>query len=273
MGDDKGLVEFTDVTQWSPSGPLAKLKVESFAGNIVARGGEAAAVVATIRVKAKDEEEAKNLFEKVELGWKEKNDKATVKADFKKALADLFSGDRVRVDFDITIPAAATLELGFGAGDVTAMGIAALSANIGSGNIESDAPSILGKCGNSRIHALKPVYLDLDVGNGGVRVDDGAALETFKFNAGNGEVWLETARLHETAAYKFKMGNGTFYFGFGRKPTNCLITINSLASDLKTAVAFNKDGGKMYYQDGEPKAKITIDAAHSKAEFAVKEAS
>lgn len=228
----------TDITEWSPDGPISELRLSSFVGDIVARAGEQTLVVATVKARAKNAADAKNLFDKVELTFDEKDGKAHVKADMTKSILDLFRGAKVWVDFDVTVPADVPFVASYGTGKLATEGIARVGAN--GGNLK-------------------------------VFVDEADALEKFRLNVGNGAVELKQARLPENADYAFNFGNGKVSAEFGRKPTDCLIKIESLAGKLDTDIPFDKKGTTMVYADGEAKANVKINAAHSEVEIKVKE--
>lgn len=261
----------TDITEWSPEGPINELKLSSFVGNVVARAGEQTLVVATVKARAKKAEEAKKLFEKVELSFDEKDGKAYVKADMTKSIVELFRGARVWVDFDVTVPADVAFVASYGTGKLTTEGIARVGANGGNGKVETDGASVDVNLGNGKVLSRGARELDVNGGNLKVSVDDADALEKFRFNVGNGAVDLTLERLPENADYAMNFGNGKVSARFGRKPTDCLIKIESLAGKLDTDLPFDKKGTTMVYADGEAKANVKVNAAHSKVEIKVKE--
>ena len=268
MGEERR--EFTDTTQWSPTGPYKVLKVSDFAGNVTARVGEPAAVVATIRVRASDEAEARELFGKVETAFKERGDRAEARAEFRRGVLDVFAGGKVTCDFDLTLPAGITLEVTLGAGRLETRGVPTVNVNLGHGDVDADAPRLLGKVGNGSVNGARPTYVDLDVGNGAVTFASAAALATLKLNMGNGAVTLPIGVLAEGADFKITLGNGSVTAAFDAPPTDCLVEVEALASDLRTDVPFNKEGGKLTFAAGEPRAKIKIKAAHVNVVFTTK---
>lgn len=261
----------TDITEWSPEGPISELKLSSFIGNIVARAGEQTLVVATVKARAKKAEEAKKLFEKVELSFDEKDGKAYVKVDMTKSILELFRGAKVWVDFDVTVPADVAFVASYGTGKLTTEGIARVGANGGNGKVETDAAYVDVNLGNGKVLSRGARELDVNGGNLKVSVDAADALEKFRFNVGNGAVDLKLERLPENADYAMNFGNGKVSARFGRKPTDCLIKIESVAGKLDTDLPFDKKGTTMVYADGEARANVRINAAHSKVEIKVKE--
>lgn len=261
----------TDITEWSPDGPISELRLSSFVGDVVARAGEETLVVATVKARAKNAADAKNLFDKVELTFDEKDGKAHVKADMTKSILDLFRGAKVWVDFDVTLPADVPFVASYGTGKLATEGIARVGANGGNGKVETDAAYVDVNLGNGKLLSRGARELDVNGGNLKVFVDEADALEKFRLNVGNGAVELKQSRLPENADYAFNFGSGRVSVEFGRKPTDCLIKIESLAGKLDTDIPFDKKGTTMVYADGEAKANVKINAAHSKVEIKVKE--
>jgi len=261
----------TDITEWSPDGPISELRLSSFVGDVVARAGEDTLVVATVKARAKDAADAKNLFDKGELTFDEKDGKAHVKADMTKSILDLFRGAKVWVDFDVTLPADVPFVASYGTGKLATEGIARVGANGGNGKVEPDAAYVDVNLGTGKLLSRGARELDVNGGNLKVFVDEADALEKFRLNVGNGAVELKQSRLPENADYAFNFGSGRVSVEFGRKPTDCLIKIESLAGKLDTDIPFDKKGTTMVYADGEAKANVKINAAHSKVEIKVKE--
>jgi hypothetical protein len=261
----------TDITEWSPEDPINELKLSSFVGNVVARAGEQTLVVATVKARAKKAEEAKKLFEKVELTFDEKDGKGHVKADMTKSILDLFRGAKVWVDFDVTVPADVAFVASYGTGKLSTEGIARVGANGGNGKVETDAANVDVNLGNGKVLSRGARELDVNGGNLKVFVDDAEGLDEFRFNVGNGAVDLTLVRLPENADYAMNCGNGRVSLRLGRKPTNCLIKIESLAGKLDTDLPFDKKGTTMVYADGEARANVKINAAHSNVEIKIKE--
>jgi hypothetical protein len=261
----------TDITQWSPDGAVKELKLGNFVGDVVARVGERTLVVATVKARAKNAGEAKKLFDKVELTFEEKDGVAHVKADMTKSIFDLIRGAKVRVDFDVTVPADVAFAASYGTGNLNTEGVARVTANGGNGKVETDAAYADVNLGNGKLHSRGARELEVNGGNLRVSVDDAESLEKFRFNVGNGGVDLKLKRLPENADYAMNFGNGKVSAQFGRKPTDCLIKIESLAGKLDTDLPFDKKGTTMVYADGEAKAKVMVNAAHSKVEIKIKE--
>jgi hypothetical protein len=262
---------YTDITEWSPEGAIAELRVNNFVGDIAVRAGEHAFVVATIKARAKDAAAAKKLFEKVEMTFDERDGKAAVKADITKSLLDIFRGARVSVDFDVTLPADAAFVASYGTGKLTTEGVATVRASGGNGKVETDAGRVDVNLGNGKLSSRGARDLTVNGGNLRLYLEEADGLEKFHFNAGNGKVELNAARLAENADYAVNLGNGKLVAAWGRKPTDCVIKIESLAGSLETDIPFDKKGTTMVYADGEPKASVKINAAHSKVVITVKE--
>ncbi len=261
----------TDITQWSPDGPINELKLSSFVGDVVARAGERTLVVATVKARAKKAGEAKKLFDKVELTFDEKDGVAHVKADMTKSIFDLIRGARVWVDFDVTLPADVAFVASYGTGKLSTEGIARVAANGGNGKVETDAAYADVNLGNGKLVSRGARELEVNGGNLRVSVDGAEALQKFHFNVGNGAVDLKLERLPENADYAMNFGNGKVSAEFGRKPTDCLIKIESLAGKLDTDLPFDKKGTTMVYANGDARANVIVNAAHSKVEIKVKE--
>jgi hypothetical protein len=263
--------EFTDITQWSPRGSIAELKIDSFIGGIKARAGDATLVVATIRARGRDADAAKKLFEKVKLTFEEEDGKACVKADVTRGIFDLFRGAKVKVDFDVTLPADVPLVANYGTGPLTTTGVAAVTANFGNGNVETDAARVELNMGNGKVLSRGARELDVNGGNVRVSLERAEGLEKFKFNGGNGRVDAVMTRLAENADYALNLGNGNVHLELGRKPHDCLITFEALSTKLETDLPFDKKGTKMTYADGEPKARVDVNAANVKAAIKIEE--
>jgi hypothetical protein len=263
--------EFTDITQWSPRGSITELKIDSFIGGIKARAGDATVVVATVRARGRDADAAKKLFEKVKLTFDDDRGKVRVKADMMKGIFDLFRGARVRVDFDVTLPADVPFVANYGTGPLTTSGIAAVSANFGNGNVETDAERVELNMGNGRVASRGARELDVNGGNVRLSLEGAEALEKFKFNGGNGRVDAVMTSLAENAEYALNLGNGNVHLELGRKPHDCVITFEALSTKLETDLPFDKQGAKMTYADGEPKARVDVNAANVKAVIKIEE--
>jgi hypothetical protein len=263
--------EFTDITEWSPEGPITELKIDNFVGNTKVRAGEETLVVATARVRTKDAETAKEFFDKVDLTFDEKKGKAHIKADVTKGILDLFRVRKVSVDFDVTMPADALFKTALGTGSVETEGIETVAGDIGNGKVVTDGADVNLNLGNGKVRSDGPRKLELDIGNGKVYVGDAEMLEFLRTNFGNGKVKLDAERLHENADYELNFGNGKLSFEFAAKPTDCEIKINALAGNVGGDLPFNRKGGTWTYEDGEPKARVKISAAHGRVEIAVKE--
>jgi hypothetical protein len=261
----------TDITEWSPDGPVGELRLSSFVGDVVARAGEQTLVIATVKARAKKVADAKKLFDKVELTFDEKDGKAHVKADMTKSILDLFRGAKVWVDFDVTVPADVPFVASYGTGKLATEGIARVGANGGNGKVETDAAYVDVNLGNGKL--LSRGARELEVNGGNLKVFVGGAddLQKVRLNVGNGFLELKQALLPENADYAFNFGSGKVSAEFGRRPTDCLIKIESLAGKLDTDVPFDKKGTTMVYADGEAKANVKINAAHSNVEIKVKE--
>jgi hypothetical protein len=268
---EEGAAVVTDITEWSPEKPISELRVNGLVGNIVARAGEQTLVVATVKAQAKKAEDAQKLFDRVELSFDEIDGKAEVKADMTKSIFDLFRGAKVWVDFDVTAPADVPFAATYGTGKLTTRGIARIGANGGNGKIETDARHVDINLGNGKVLSRGPHDLDVNGGNLKLQIDDAEGLESFDFNVGNGAVDLVVERLPENADYVLNCGNGKLSLRLGRKPTNCLIKIESLAGKLDTDLPFDKKGPTMIYTDGEARANVKINAAHSNVEITIKE--
>lgn len=262
---------FTDITEWSPEGAIGELRISNFVGDITARAGDSTLVIATIKARAKDAATAAKLFEKVELAFDEKGGKAHVKADMTKSILDIFRGAKVSVDFDVTLPADAAFVSSYGTGKLTTEGVATVRASGGNGSVETDAGRVDVNLGNGKLSSRGARDLKVNGGNLRLYVDEADGLEKFHFNAGNGKVELSAARLAEKANYAVNLGNGKLVATWGRKPTDCVIKIESLAGSLETDIPFDKKGTTMVYADGEPKAKLKVNAGHSKVVITVKE--
>ena len=263
--------EFTDITQWSPRGSITELRIDSFIGGIKARAGDATLVVATVRARGRDADAAKKLFEKVKLTFEEEGGKARVKADMMKGIFDLFRGAKVKVDFDVTLPADIPLVANYGTGPLTTKGIAAVNANFGNGNVETDAARAELNMGNGKVVSRGARELDVNGGNVRLSLEGADGLDKFKFNGGNGRVDAVMTRLPENADYALNLGNGNVYLELGHKPHDCLITFEALSSKLETDLPFDKEGTKMTYADGEPKARVNVNAANVKAVIKIEE--
>jgi hypothetical protein len=242
----------TDITEWSPDGPIDQLKL-------------------TVKAREKKAEDSKKLFDKVELTFDERDGVAHVKADMKKSIFDLIRGAKVWVDFDVTVPADVGFVASYGTGKLNTEGIARVVANGGNGKVETDAAFVEVNLGNGKLLSRGAREVEINGGNLRVFVVDADALEKFRFNAGNGAVDLKLERLPENADYAMNFGSGKVSVEFGRKPTNCLIKIESLAGKLDTDVPFDKKGTTMVYADGAPRANVKVNAAHSKVKIKVKE--
>ncbi len=169
------------------------------------------------------------------------------------------------------MPATAKLAASYGAGDVTSQGIAALEANFGNGRVETDAPLVDVNAGNARVASRGGREVAVNGGNVRIALEDADALRVFRFNTGNGEVKLAQKRLPTDAAYDMNFGSGKVEATFERRPADCVITISSLAGKLDTDIPFNKEGARMIYAAGEPKARVHIHAGSSKVAVRVKE--
>jgi hypothetical protein len=267
----RGGGEFTDITQWSPRGRITELRVDSFIGGIAARAGEPTLVVATLRARARDADAARKLFDKVELTFQEERGTAHVKADMTKGLFDFLRGGKVKVDFDVTLPAEIPFVASYGTGPLTTRGLAAVSANFGNGNVETDAARLALNMGNGKVASRGARELDVNGGNVRLALEEADGLENFKFNAGNGRVDAVMKRLARNADYALNFGNGKVRLALARKPTDCLITFEALASKLETDLPFDKVGTKMTFADGEPKARLKVHAANLKGVITIEE--
>ncbi|UCE28093.1 MAG: hypothetical protein JSW52_04910 [Candidatus Coatesbacteria bacterium] len=263
--------EFTDITEWSPDGPITELKIDNFVGKTEVRAGEETLVVATVRVRARDAETAKEFFDKVNLTFDEKKGKARIKADVTKGVLDIFRVRKVAVDFDVTMPADVALKTALGNGSIETEGIETVAGNIGNGKVVTDGADVNLNIGNGKVHSDGARKLELDIGNGKLYVGGAEVLEVFKANFGNGKLKLDAGRLNENADYELKFGNGKLSFEFAAKPTNCEIKIIAPAANVVGDLPFGRKGGTWTYEDGEPKARVKIKAAHAKVEIAVKE--
>lgn len=263
--------EFTDITQWSPRGSITELKIDSFIGGIKARAGDATLVVATIRARGRDADAAKKLFEKVKLTFDDDRGKVRVKADVTKGIFDLFRGAKVKVDFDVTLPADVPFIANYGTGPLTTKGIAAVSANFGNGNVETDAERAELNMGNGKVVSRGARELDVNGGNVRLSLEGADGLDKLKFNGGNGRVDAVMTRLPENADYALNLGNGNVYLELGHKPHDCLITFEALSSKLETDLPFDKEGTRMTYAVGEPKARVNVNAANVKAIIKIEE--
>jgi DUF4097 and DUF4098 domain-containing protein YvlB len=262
---------FTDITQWSPDGPITELAIESFVGRVNARAGDQTLVVATVRTRAPDEAAAREVFEKVELAFDEKDGRAVAKADFTKSIFDFFRGVKVKVDFDVTIPADVVLKTNFGTGPLTTEGIASVRANMGNGRVETDGADVDVNMGNGKVLSRGARELAINGGNVRATLEDAGGLETFKFNVGNGRVDASMPGLPENADYSMHFGNGHVKLEFDRKPTDCRISVDSLAGNVQADFPFEKQGTRMLYADGEEKAQVKITGAHCRVEMRLKE--
>ena len=263
--------DFTDITEWSPEKPITELKIDNFVGNTKVRAGEETFVVATVRVRTKDAETAKEFFDKVELTFDEKKGKARIKADLTKGIFDFFRLRKIAVDFDVTMPAGAAFKTALGNGSVETEGIETVAGDIGNGKVATDGADVNLHIGNGKVHSRGARKLELDIGNGKVYVAEAAGLEVLRTNFGNGKVELDAERLNENADYDLNFGNGKLSAEFAEKPTDCEIKINALAGKVEGDLPFERKGGTWTYEDGEPKARVKISAAHGKVEIAVKE--
>lgn len=262
---------FTDITQWSPEGAISELRLSNFVGDITARAGEQPLVVATIKARAEKAADAKKIFEKVDITFGEKDGKAAVKADMTKSILDMFRGAKVSVDFDVTLPAEAAFVASYGTGKLMTEGVATVRAHGGNGKVETDAACVDVNLGNGKLTTRRARELTVNGGNLRLYVDEADGLEKFRFNAGNGKVEMKMARLAENADYAMNFGNGKVVAEFGRKPTDCVIKVESLAGSLKTDIPFDKKGTTMVYADGEAKAKVKVNAGHSNVVITVEE--
>ncbi|MGD8718111.1 MAG: hypothetical protein PVH29_04735 [Candidatus Zixiibacteriota bacterium] len=262
---------FTDITQWSPDGPITELTVEGFVGRVNARTGDQVLVVATARARAKDEAAAREAFDKVELTFDEEDGRARAKADITKSIFSFFRGDKISVDFDVTVPADVVLKANIGTGPVRTDGVTSVRANLGQGKVETDAADVDVNLGNGKVFSRGARELTINGGNIRATVDDAGGLETFKFNAGNGHVDARIPDLPANADYSMHFGNGHVNVEFGRKPTNCRINVDSLAGNVQADFPFEKEGTRMLYIDGEEKAQIKITGAHCRVEMRLKE--
>ncbi len=262
---------FTDITQWAPDGAISELKLSNFVGDVVARAGDQTLVVATVKARARDAAAAAKLFEKVELTFDERKGKAHVKADMTKSILDVFRGAKVSVDFDVTLAAGVGFVASYGTGSLKTEGVATVRATGGNGQVETDAADVDVNLGNGKVLSRGPRELTVNGGNLRLYVDEAAGLEKFRFNAGNGKVELNASRLAENAEYALNFGNGKFVGTFGRRPTDCVIRIESLAGSLATDIPFDKKGTTMVFADGEAKANVKVNAAHSNVVITVKE--
>ncbi len=262
---------FTDITQWSPEDAISELRVSNFVGDITARAGDETLVVATIKARAKKATDAKKLFEKVDITFAEKDGKAAAKADMTKSILDLFRGAKVSVDFDITLAADAAFVASYGTGKLATEGIATVRAHGGNGNVETDAAGVDVNLGNGKLTARRAQDLTVNGGNLRLYMEEADGLEKFRFNAGNGKVEMKMTRLAENADYSMNFGNGKVVAELGRKPTDCVIKIESLAGSLKTDIPFDKKGTTMVYADGEAKARVNVNAGHSNVVITVEE--
>jgi DUF4097 and DUF4098 domain-containing protein YvlB len=263
--------DFTDVTEWSPDAPITEMKIENFVGNTKVRAGDETLVVATVRARTKDAETAKEFFDKVKLGFDEKNGKARIKADLTKGVFDFFRLRKVSVDFDVTMPAGAVFKTALGTGSVETEGIETVAGDIGNGKITTDGVDVNLNLGNGKVRSDGARKLELDIGNGKVYVGEAAALEILRANFGNGKIEFEAERLNENADYELNFGNGKLSAEFGEKPANCEIKVNALAGKVVGDLPFERKGGTWTYEDGEPRARVKISAAHGKVEIEVKE--
>jgi len=263
--------EFTDITEWSPRGRITELRVDGFMGGIAARAGDTTLVVATLRARADDAGAAKKLFEKAKLTFEEEGGKAHVKADMTKGIFDLFRGAKVKVDFDVTLPADVPFVANYGTGPLKTEGIAAVSANFGNGNVETDAARLELNLGNGKIVSRGARELDVNGGNVRLSLQEADGLEKFKFNSGNGKVEMDMKRLPESADYAMNFGNGKVHLALAHKPKDCLITFEALSSKMETDIPFDKEGTKMVYADGEPKARVKVNAANVKGVIKIEE--
>jgi DUF4097 and DUF4098 domain-containing protein YvlB len=263
--------DFTDVTEWSPEVPITELKIDNFVGNTKVRAGDETLVVATVRVRTKDAETAKEFFDKVDLTFEEKKGKARIKTDLTKGVLDFFRVRKVSVDFDVTMPAGAAFKTALGSGSVETEGIETVAGDIGNGKVKTDGADVNLNLGNGKVHSESARKLELDIGNGKVYVAEASGLETFRANFGNGKIKLDAERLNENADYELNFGNGKLSAEFGAKPTDCEIKVNALAGKVGGDLPFERKGGTWLYEDGEPKARVKISAAHGKVGITVKE--
>jgi len=262
---------FTHATQWSPAAPIRELRIENVSGDVTARAGSETVVVATLRADAGADADARKLFEKINLTFDERDGVAVAKAGFARRVRDLFRGVRVGVDFDVTMPAAATLAVSCGTGAVTSQGVAGLRVHAGNGRVETDAANVDVDLGNGRVASRAPAELAVNGGNVAVDIRAAEGLRKFRFNAGNGRVKLAARRLAADADYAVNVASGKLELELGRRPTDCVMEIESLAGTLDTDVPFNREGRRMTYAAGEPKARLSVHAANSKVIVRVKE--
>jgi hypothetical protein len=175
------------------------------------------------------------------------------------------------VDFDVTLPADVPLVTNYGTGPLSTSGIAAVNANFGNGNVETDAARVELNMGNGKVVSRGARELDVNGGNVRLSLEGADGLDQFKFNAGNGRVDAIMTRLPENADYALNLGNGNVHLALTHKPQDCLITFEALSSKLETDLPFDKEGTKMKYADGEPKARVSVNAANVKGVITIEE--
>jgi beta-lactamase regulating signal transducer with metallopeptidase domain len=172
-----------------------QLNVANKNGSIGISGQETAEcrVRATIEVGANSRQERNELMENVKVEVKPTEDGISVNVDHRR----LHSGESVNVDFEITVPKHANVELTNGNGDID---ISNITGHIGTAT------------GNGSV-ALTETHgkVKLLVGNGQVTFN-GTAFEKCQVSVGNGKI---TGR-RISGDIKFDVGNGNVSVGYAR---------------------------------------------------------
>jgi beta-lactamase regulating signal transducer with metallopeptidase domain len=201
--------------------PGSELVVQNINGSITVNGKEKAEckIEANIEVKAKNKEEAKRLLEKVEIKVASLGTKLSVKV----VQPELRSRESVTVDFEITVPRKAALDLHTSNGSLDIADI--------TGKIEA-------KTNNGSISTVKTAgEAQLHTNNGKVRVSK-ADLKPGTIGANNGEI-----RCTQIAGdISVKINNGKVTVSYAKTAPNVCnvsITTNNGAIDFAGPVDFS----------------------------------
>jgi hypothetical protein len=151
-------------------GATPRLEIDSFAGNVTVRAGEAN----TIRVVATKKASNRSNLDRIEIDWHEQDDGLRIETSHSRRTASNMS-----VELEITAPAGSRLELDSGAGNIQVEDIAGeMDVHTGAGNVDVQ-------------RAEGRVSLDTGAGNitydgtpqGNCRVETGAGNITLKLPA------------------------------------------------------------------------------------------
>ncbi len=176
---------------------------------------------------------------------------------------DLFSWN-IGVDFDVTVPTTANLNIKAGNGSVDARGVTgSMQLSSGNGGVSTDGGSgqVSLSAGNGSIQASGiSGQLTFEAGNGSMNISNARASGTSTFHAGNGSITFSGSLDANNGSYIFDAGNGSIDLTLPADTAmqlHATIGNGSFQSDFPGVPS--QDGGTLTVAVGQaPFAQVTL---------------